>query len=107
MFRNFDGAGGAFGDTGLSVSGGDPARASVFASIDDKKRTVLVLLNKTESPLPVKLELKDLPSFKSAALYRLTSAEPKPVAQPPVTPSGSVLELELPPLSVSTAVLRP
>jgi len=107
MFRNYDGAGGSFGDTGLGVSGGDPARASLYASVDDKKRPVLVLLNKTEGPLPVRLELKDLPSFKSAALYRLTSAEPKPAAQPDMTVSGTAMELELPPLSISTVVLRP
>ena len=107
MFRNFDGAGGAFGDTGLAVSGGDPARASLYASVDDKKRGVLIALNKTDGPLPLKVELKDLPSFKSAQVYRLTSSEPKPTGQPELKLSGSTLELELPPLSISTLVLKP
>jgi hypothetical protein len=107
MFRNFDGAGGAFGDTGLAVSGGDAARASLFASVDDKKRVVLVALNKTDGPLPVRVDLKDLPSFKAASLYRLTSTEPKPASQPELKVSGTALELELPPLSISTLVLRP
>jgi hypothetical protein len=106
MFRNYDGADGAFGDQGLAVTGGDPARASLYASVDAKGRTVLVALNKTDAPLPLRIDLKDVPSFKTAAVYRLTSAEPRPVAQPDVTPSGNALLLELPPFSVSTLVTK-
>ena len=107
MFRNFDGAGGAFGDTGLAVTGGDPARASLYAGVDAKKQTTLVALNKTEGPLRVRIELKDLPAFKTASVYRLTSAAPKPAAQPDLAAPAGPLTLELPPLSVSTLVLRP
>lgn len=106
MFRNYDGAGGAFGDTGLAVSGGDPARASLYASIDAKKQVVLVALNKTEGPLPIRIDLKEI-AFKSVSIYRVTSAESKSVTQPDVTPAGPGLALELPALSISTLVLRP
>jgi hypothetical protein len=107
MFRNFDGAGGTFGDTGLAVSGGDPARASLYASVDEKKRVVLVALNKTEASLPVRIDLKGLPSPKSASIYRLTSSEPKPAPQPELKISGPLLDLELPAFSIHTVVLRP
>jgi hypothetical protein len=106
MFRNYDGADGAFGDQGLAVSGGDPAKSSLYASVDAKGRTVLVALNKTDVPMPLRIELKDLPAFKAAAVYRLTSAEPRPVAQPDVTPSGTTLALELPPFSVTTLATK-
>jgi hypothetical protein len=46
-------------------------------------------------------------AFKSAALYRLTSSEPKASAQPELSLSGPVLELDLPGLSITTVVLKP
>jgi hypothetical protein len=108
MYRNYDGKNGAFGDTGLAVAGGDPARASLYASVDAQKRTVVVAINKTDAALPVKIDLQGLPKAKSIAVYRLTSADATPVALEslplgdPESPS-----LDLPPLSVSTLVLNP
>jgi hypothetical protein len=92
MFRNFDGQGGAFGDTGLDVSGGDPSKASLYASVDGKGRKVFVAINKTAGPLKIRV------GSGRAQAWRLTSAEPKPV------PAGDVelSALEVPPLSVTT-----
>ena len=105
MFRNYDGQGGAFGNEGLAVSGGDPARASLYASVDGKGRAVLVALNKTEAPLPLRIEIPG--PWRSAAVYRLSGVEAKAVAQPPAALEKGVLPLELPALSVSTLVLQP
>jgi len=108
MYRNYDGKDGAFGDTGLGVTGGDPARASLYASVDAQKRTVLVAINKTGAPLPLKVDLKDLPKAKTAAVYRLSAADAKPAAGDDLPiPDPASLTIELPPLSVSTLVLRP
>ncbi|HVR87744.1 MAG TPA: glycoside hydrolase family 44 protein [Planctomycetota bacterium] len=108
MYRNYDGQEGAFGDTGLGVTGGDPARASLYASIDAQRRTVLVGINKTDAPLPLRVEVKDVPKFKSIAVYRLTAAEPRPVPQEDqASKDPAAISLELPPLSVSTFVLKP
>jgi hypothetical protein len=105
LFRNYDGKGGSFGDTGLEVSGGDPARASLYASVDARKRVVLVALNKTEAPLSVKVDLKDVAPFKSVGVFRVTSAEPRPVAADDL-PGAASLSLVLPPLSASAFVLK-
>jgi hypothetical protein len=107
MFRNYDGKDGAFGDTGLAVGGGDASRASLYASVDAQKRTVLVAINKTDGPLPVRIELKDLPKAKLASVYRLTAANPHPAADADLTLSETTaLTTELPPLSVTTLVLK-
>jgi hypothetical protein len=92
MFRNFDGQGGAFGDTGLEVSGGDPAKASLYASLDAKGRKVYVAINKTAAPLRIQV------GAGRASAWRLTSAEPRPLPAGEVDLSG----LDLPPLSVTT-----
>lgn len=108
MYRNYDGQQGAFGETGLSVSGGDPSRASLYASVDAQHRTVLVAINKTEGALPLRVEFKDVPKFRSVAVFRLSSAEARPVPldEAPSREPGA-LSIELPPLSVSTIVLKP
>ena len=108
MFRNYDGQQGAFGDTSLGVTGGDPARASLYASLDAQKRMILVGINKTDTALPLRVELKDVPKFKSIAVYRLTEADSKPMTQEDQSSKDpAVLTLDLPPLSVSTFVLKP
>ena len=93
---------------GTEYGGGDPARASLYASVDAQNRTVLVAINKTEAPLKVKVDLAGVAKAKAAAVYRLTSADAKPVAADDVAvPDPASLALELPPLSVSTMVLKP
>jgi len=68
----------------------------------------LVAINKTDAGLPLRVELKDVPKFKSIAVYRLTAADAKPVAQEDLAwKDPAVLSLELPPLSVSTFVFKP
>jgi hypothetical protein len=108
LYRNFDGKGGAFGDTGLAVTGGDPARASLYAGLDAQKRLLLVAVNKTDAALPLRVDLKGLPAFKTASVYRLTSADPRPAAEKePLTMEPAALVAELPALSATTFVLKP
>lgn len=108
MFRNYDGKDGAFGDTGLAVTGGDPSRASLYASLDAQKRVVLVAINKTDAALTLKAGLKGVPAYKKVGVYRLTAADSKPLSQDDVTPPDpAALSLELPAFSVSTLLLKP
>jgi len=108
LFRNFDGKGAAFGDTGVELSGGDPARASLYASRDAQNRVVLIALNKTAAALPVRIYLKDLPPVKAAVLYRVSAAEPRPLPAGELpAASATSLSAELSPLSATAFVLRP
>lgn len=51
-YTNFDGAGGAFGDTSVSATTDDVARVTVYASdAGDSSRQVIVLINKHGAPL--------------------------------------------------------
>jgi hypothetical protein len=108
MFRDVDGKGARFGDTGLAVTGLDPERGSIYAAVDAEKRTSLVLINKTAAPLLLRVALKGVPPFRRVQTFRLTAAEPRPIPQPEVrAQAGAKLGLELPPLSVSTILLTP
>ncbi len=108
MFRNYDGKGGAFGDRSLDAQSSDVARATVYASADSKdpNRIVIVVINKAATETPARVTLTGERPFRSARTYRLTQASPHPVDAGEVAVKGSELDLKLPPLSVTTIVLR-
>lgn len=103
MFRNYDGRGGAFGDTGLSVQTNDVARTSVYASINAQGQVILVALNKTDKAIPVRILLKDSPATWQAEVFRLSETKPQPTRDEAI--SGELpgeLPCDLPAMSVST-----
>jgi len=108
LYRNYDGQGGQFGDTGLGVTGGDAAKAMLFASVDEKKRLVLVALNKTDKPLTAEIHLKGGAKFAKAKPFVLTDAKAELVAGAELSakPDGS-LDYPMPPYSATTLVLIP
>jgi hypothetical protein len=105
-FLNFDGQGAQFGDLGLGVQGETPSEDSVYAALDSKNkdRLTVVVINKTESVLPIQLLLKGfLP--KEASAYRVTAkslTQSRPVS---VTVKGSKVTLAALPLSINTVIV--
>jgi hypothetical protein len=75
-FRNFDGAGGAFGDTSISATASDVARTSVYASVDaaDPARTVVVAINKSTSATLVGLTLAHPTRYGRLQQWSLSAA---------------------------------
>lgn len=90
MFRNFDGAGGTFGDTSVDAATDDIAASAVYASLDssDPNRMVVVAINRTGSAQDAAIQLNYDRIFDHAEVYRLTSASPNPV-------QGADVELDL------------
>jgi hypothetical protein len=105
MYRNFDGAGGHFGDTSVRATTSDLAATSAYASTDTANPGVLtvVLLNKTASAQPTTLNLAGVAAGATADTYQLTAGAAAPVyagRSTVVTPSGH--GLTLPAYSVTT-----
>ena len=110
MYRNYDGAGGAFGNVGISATTSDAVRTSVYASVDfgSDQRMVLMALNKTESSLTCGVAITHTRRFSRAKVYRLTAASATPVYDTDVAlGSDGTFQVALPPYSVSTLVLLP
>jgi hypothetical protein len=106
MFRNYDGRGAAFGATGLAAKTSDVASTSVYASLNAKKQLVLVAINKSSSPVPATIQLKDGRRATIASAYQLTAAGAQPVkAVPRAKTATGPLSYVLPAQSVSTLVL--
>ncbi|HVP30886.1 MAG TPA: glycoside hydrolase family 44 protein [Myxococcota bacterium] len=110
MYRNYDGAGGAFGDVSVRATTDDIVRSSVYASVDALRddRMVLVALNKTASPLTAGFAVAHTRRFSHAEVYLLTSASwtPARAADLAIAPDGT-FQASLPADSVVTLVLRP
>jgi hypothetical protein len=106
MFRNYDGKGGSFGDTGLAAQTNDVEHTSVYASLNARKELVLVAINKSEETLPVRINLKNCPRGTRAQVYQLTKADPKPVRDSDlILDRPGAIHCQLPARSVSTLVL--
>jgi hypothetical protein len=110
MYRNYDGAGGAFGNVGISATTSDAVRTSVYASVDfgSDQRMVLMALNKTESSLTCGVAITHTRRFSRAKVYRLTAASATPVYDTDLAlGSDGTFQVALPPYSVSTLILLP
>ncbi len=108
MFRNFDGANGSFGATSIQADTSAVGNATVYASVDDPSRLVIVAINKTGSPLVAAIAVTHTTRFSHAEVYQLTaaSATPAHVADEPIT-AVNAFRHTLPAMSVTTLVLRP
>jgi hypothetical protein len=110
MFRNFDGAGGAFGDTSIQATSPDAASASIYASVDstNPSRMVLVVINKASTAKVTALSVSHSVALSHASVYSLTAASSVPVrgADLVATQPGS-FSVTLPAMSVTTLLLVP
>ncbi len=110
-FRNFDGAGGRFGDTSIRAASSDAAVGSCYASIDSSNpdRVVLVLVNKATTAKRAGVTVAHARSFGHADVYTLTAGGgPALVAGAPQTAvATNAFNYTMPALSVSVLVLRP
>ncbi|MBC7843673.1 MAG: hypothetical protein H7099_15240 [Gemmatimonadaceae bacterium] len=107
MFRNYDGAGGAFGDTGLAATTSDVAASSIYASRTTSGKIVLMAINKTTAPKVTRITLTGVGSPTGAQVYVMQDGTPNPARQADVTISGGVLTYTMPAMSVSTISLTP
>jgi hypothetical protein len=109
MFRNYDGAGGSFGNESIRSVTSDVDRTSAYASVDlgRSDRMVVVVLNKTAGPLTAGVAVTHTRRFAGAEVYRLTSASSSPVRGADLAlAADGTFQVSLPAYSVSTLVLR-
>jgi len=110
MFRNYDGAGAAFGDVSLPATSDSIDLASVYASADTSNpgRVVIVAINRAGHAVDASLSIEATSSFTTAATYVLTSASALPAAGEPLTAtSANAFTYAMPAYSVSVIVPAP
>jgi hypothetical protein len=111
-YRDYDGRNAAFGDQSLRATTSDRAQTSLYASADagDTSRIVLVAINKAEQPVDASISVASALDYARAEVWQLTGgvgACSGPDRTGPDLPiRKNELRVRLPPLSVSTLVLR-
>lgn len=116
MYRDYDGAGGHFGDTGIAASTSDSVSSSVYASVDGAGRVVIVAINKTAAPLRARIAVKYSAALSHGTAYTLTAASPEPSRGAACSDApdascallgGNAVLYTMPGRSVTTLVLSP
>ncbi len=97
MFRNFDGQGGAFGETSVKAVSSDSGQAAVYGA-ERKKDGALTLLivNKTDQPFSAPVKLSGLKASGEAKVYHYSAADLKAIVRDKdiaVEPSGFTVSL--------------
>ncbi len=109
MFRDFDGAGGVFGDTSVRTATSDVEKTSIYAAVDEKDnaRLTAVLLNKTTKPFQVRITINHSINITRAVVFELSGTRPEASsAKSAELFAGNKARLELPAMSVSTVVFH-
>ena len=110
MFRDYDGAGGAFGDTSLRATVDDDARTAVYASADaaGTARMVVVAINRSRAAITASLTVTDTRRYTRAEAWQLTATAASPQRAADLTATAAnAFRVVLPAMSVTTLVLRP
>jgi len=115
IFRNYDGAGGEFGDGGVSTSSADQGRLSVYAALRTKDNVLtVVVINKTFGDLTADLPLAHFVASGAAKVFRysqddLSRIKELPDLSVPAPPSGSststLKDLSFPAMSITLFVI--
>jgi hypothetical protein len=75
MFRNYDGAGGQFGDTSVQAVSSDQSRLAVYASTDSRDGSLkIMVINKTDTPLSSTVALQGYAAAPAVKFYRYGAA---------------------------------
>ncbi len=108
MYRNYDGAQSAFGDTGVSAAVPNPDDVSAFAALrsTDSALTVMVINKYLTGSTPATLNLSHFTAGTAAHVWQLTAANViQQLADVPV--SNGTITAQLPQQSITLFVIPP
>ena len=110
LYRNYDGKGGTFGDTSVSLTSSDIASASAYASVFAQNGTnvIIVAINKTASAKTAGITITHTATLNAADVYVLTSASSTPHKGAALTAKATNAFLySMPAYSATTLVFHP
>ncbi|HKW98104.1 MAG TPA: glycoside hydrolase family 44 protein [Bryobacteraceae bacterium] len=91
MYRNYDGIGGAFGETSVQASSADQSKLAVYAAKRSDSALTLMAINKTAGDLTTQIALANFQPTSAAQVWNYSKANLAAIVrQPdlPVSPSG-------------------
>jgi hypothetical protein len=109
LYRNYDGAGGQFGDASVNSTSTDQGQLSVYGALRSSDGALTVIaINKTTSAIQTSLTLANFNSNATAALYTYSSANlTQIVAGAPLAVVSGSLNYNFPAYSATVLVFTP
>lgn len=108
MYRNYDGIGGAFGETSVQASSADQGKLAVYAAARSDLNLTIIVINKTGNDLSSALTVANFAAAASAKVWQYSPANLSAiVAQPDAPLSGNSINLTFPADSVTLLALPP
>jgi hypothetical protein len=109
IFRNYDGNGHGFGETGIQAASADQSALSVYAAQrDSDKALTVVIINKSTTTLTSSVSLAGFPLPVAAAVYRYGAAAPAAIEHlPDQALTGSGFSAPFPANSITLLEIRP
>jgi Glycoside hydrolase family 44/Bacterial Ig-like domain (group 3) len=109
LYRNYDGAGGQFGDMSVSSRSSDQRQLSVYGALRSSDGALTVMtINKTTSAIATSLTLANFNAAGIAAVYGYSNANlTQIVAGTPVTVVSSAVSYTFPAYSATMLVFAP
>src|SRR5271170_2739010 len=109
LYRNYDGAGGQFGDTSVNSTSTDQGQLSVYGALRTSDGALTAIaINKTTSAIQTSLTLANFTSNATAAMYTYSNANlAQIVAGTPVAVVSNSLNYNFPAYSATVFVFTP
>ncbi len=108
MYRNYDGIGGAFGETGVQAASANQSQLAVYAAVRSDLSLTAVVINKISGPLTSTLSLANFLPGPTAQVWQYSGANLGAiVTQPNIAVGGSSLTATFPANSITMLVIPP
>jgi len=106
MYRNFDGIGGAFGETAVQSVSGDQSQLAVYGAIRSDGNLTAMVINKTGGDLGTTLNLSGFAPGGAAKVWQYSGANPgQIVSQSDVPVNGQAVTTVFPANSLTMLVI--
>jgi uncharacterized protein (TIGR03437 family) len=108
IYRNYDGMGGTFGETGVQAASEDQGKLAVYAAVRSDLNLTLMAINKTGDDLSSLVSLANFSPGTVAKVWRYSAAQLDAiVAQPDLAVSGAGFGTVFPANSITLLVIPP
>jgi uncharacterized protein (TIGR03437 family) len=106
MYRNYDGIGGAFGETSVQATTGDPDRLSIFAAQRSDNALTILVLNKTTGDLSSAVGVANFSADAKAQVWRYSGANLSSIVrQPDADVAGGSVSAVFPAYSMTLLIV--
>jgi uncharacterized protein (TIGR03437 family) len=108
MYRNYDGIGGAFGDTSVQAVSADRSSLSIYGAVRSDLNLTAIVINKTGNDLSTTLNLANFSAGRAAHVWQYSNANLNAiVAQPDVPVAANALATVFPANSITLLAIPP